>query len=64
MRLELYNALGQRVRTLVNQFQAPGEYQVPWDARDGLGAAVSSGVYVTRLHHPGGLQTRRVLHLK
>ena len=26
--------------------------------------AVSSGVYVTRLHYPNGRQTRRVLLLK
>ena len=64
VRLELYNAWGQRVRTLVDRFQAAGEYEVAWDARDGQGAAVSSGVYVTRLHHPGGMQTRRLLHLK
>ena len=64
VRLELYNALGQPVRTLVDQFQAAGAYQVPWDARDEQGAAVSSGVYVTRLQYPGGTQTRRLLHLK
>ena len=64
VRLELYNALGQRVRTLVEQFQAAGEYQVSWDARDGQGAAVSSGVYVTRLYFPGGIQMRRLLLLK
>ena len=64
VRLEIYNALGQRVHTLVDQFQAAGEYQVPWDARDDQGAAVSSGVYVTRLHYPGGMQTRQLLHLK
>ena len=64
VRLELYNALGQRVGTLVDRFQAAGEYQVPWDARDGQGAAVSSGVYVTRLYYPGGMQARRALLLK
>ena len=64
VRLELYNALGQRVRTLVDRFQAPGEYQVSWDARDGQGSAVSSGVYVTRLYYPGGMQTQRLLLLK
>ena len=64
VRLELYNVLGQRVRTLVDRFQAAGEYQVAWDARDGQGAAVSSGVYLTRLYYPDGRQTRRVLLLK
>ena len=64
VRLSIYNALGQPVRTLVNRFQAGGAYRVSWDARDEQGVAVSSGVYVTRLEYPGGVQTRRLLHLK
>ena len=64
VRLSIYNALGQPVRTLVDGIQAAGEHRVAWNARDGQGAAVSSGVYVTRLEYPGGVQTRRLLHLR
>ena len=64
VRLEIYNVLGQPVRTLVNQFQPAGFYQVPWDARDQRGATVAAGVYLTRLRHPDGAQTRRLLYLK
>ena len=64
VRLELYNVLGQPVRTLVNQFQPAGFYQVRWDARDQRGAPLAAGVYLTRLRHPDGAQTRRLLYLK
>ena len=64
VRLDIYNALGQPVRTLVNQFQAAGVYQVAWDARDRRGRRVAAGVYLTRLHYPGGAQQRRLLYLK
>ena len=64
VQLVIYNVLGQSVRTLVNQFQAAGSYQVQWDARDQRGAALSSGVYITRLSYPGGVQTQRLLYLK
>lgn len=64
VRLAIYNVLGQPVRTLVNQFQPAGFYQVPWDARDQQGTALAAGVYLTRLHHPDGTQTRRLLYLK
>ena len=64
VRLEIYNVLGQPVRTLVNQFQPAGFYQVRWDARDQRGAEVAAGVYLTRLSHPDGAQTRRLLYLK
>ena len=64
VRLVIYNVLGQPVRTLVDQFQAAGSYQVQWDARDQRGVSLSSGVYITRLSYPGGEQTRRLLYLK
>ncbi|MYA24080.1 MAG: T9SS type A sorting domain-containing protein, partial [Gemmatimonadetes bacterium] len=64
VRLEIYNVLGQPVHTLVNQFQPAGFYQIPWDARDQRGAPLAAGVYITRLRHPDGVQTRRLLYLK
>ena len=64
VKLVIWNVLGQPVRTLVDEFQAAGSYQVEWDARDQQGASLSSGIYITRLSYPGGVQTRRVLYLK
>ena len=64
VRLEIYNLLGQPVRTLVNQYQDAGFYKVRWDARDQRGALVSAGMYLVRLHYPGGVQTQRLLYLK
>ena len=64
VRLTIYNALGQPVRTLVNQFHVAGQYRVRWDARDRQGATVGTGIYLTRLDSPTGVQTRRLLHLK
>ena len=63
-RMVIYNALGQQVRTLVNEFQAAGLYQVHWDARDQQGFEVAAGVYVTHLQYPGGVQTGRLLYLR
>jgi hypothetical protein len=64
VRLEIHNILGQSVYTLVDQFQAAGRYQVRWNGRDQLGAAVSAGVYFARLQYPGGVKTRRLLYLE
>ena len=64
VRLEIYNILGQPVRTLVDQTQTAGAYQVTWDSRDRRGAAVAAGIYLTRLTFPGGEQTRRLVLLK
>ena len=64
VRLEIYNLLGQSIRTLVDEAQTAGAYRVSWDARDVAGRHVSTGVYFLRLHHPGGVHTRRMLYLK
>ena len=60
----IHNVLGQPVRTLVDRFQGAGFYQVEWDARDQQGASLSSGVYITRLVHSGGVETERLLYLE
>ena len=64
VRMQIFNLLGQPVRTLVDEFHEAGEYQVHWDARDQRGAVVGAGLYFTRLHHPGGVETRRLLVLR
>ena len=64
IRLVVYSLLGQPVRTLVDQVQDAGSYEVQWDARNRQGTTVASGVYLTRLHHPGGVQSLRLLFLR
>ena len=64
VQLVIYNVAGQPVRTLVDRFQGAGSYRVEWDARDQRGASLSSGVYITRLSHPGRVETQRLLYLK
>ena len=64
VRLAIYNVLGQPVRTLVDESQTAGFYQVSWDARNHQGSTVAAGVYLMRLHYPDGVRTRRLLYLK
>ncbi len=64
VRLEIYNILGQSIRTLVDEAQEAGFYKVHWDGRDRRGVIVAAGVYLVHLHYPGGVQTRRLLVLK
>ena len=47
--LEVFNTLGQRVRTLVEAAQTTGQYAVTWDGTSDGGAHVASGVYFYRL---------------
>lgn len=47
--LEVYNILGQKVATVVEQDYPAGRHQFEWDGRTADGQAVSSGVYLARL---------------
>lgn len=62
--LRIYSVLGQQVRVLVRDHQSPGRYEVMWDGKDAFGRYVSTGVYVYRLAHPGGVLTNRMLLVK
>jgi flagellar hook assembly protein FlgD len=47
--LVIYNILGKKVRTLLNDSHSAGNYQVIWDGKDDLGNQVSSGMYLYAL---------------
>lgn len=61
VRLEVYNGLGQSVRTLLDEeHRLPGFYQETWDGRDDAGLAVASGVYILRLSARDDRISRRI----
>jgi hypothetical protein len=64
VRLFIYNIYGQRIRTLVDNVQAPGRYSMPWNGRDEFGRDASSGVYIIRLEAGAQKLTRRVILVK
>jgi methionine-rich copper-binding protein CopC len=57
--LEIYNVLGQRVKSLVNGNLPAGNHKVKWNGCDQNGRKVSSGVYVYRLITGDNTYTRR-----
>lgn len=66
----IYNILGQEVRTLLSRKdQEVGIHHVEWNGVDGLGRAVSSGVYLYRMQVEGingksYTQTKKMLFVK
>ena len=62
--LKIYNILGQKVRTLVDEPKRPGSYEVIWDGKDEKGKDVSSGIYFYQLKLGEITQTKRMILLK
>ena len=60
--VRITNILGHEVRTLVDEVQKPGEYEVVWDGRDKQGRQVTSGLYFYSLK-AGGFTDRKKMML-
>ena len=64
VRLDIYNALGQRVVRLVGDRHEGGIYSVRWDGKDRLGRAVASGIYIVRMAVGAAVRVEKMLLLK
>jgi hypothetical protein len=64
VRLTIYNAGGQRVKTLVDRHFTAGRYEEYWDGTNDLGQRVSSGIYFYRLETPDQTETKKMVMLQ
>jgi flagellar hook assembly protein FlgD len=62
--LIIYNILGQKVRTLVDENQIAGYKTVIWDGKDESGDQVASGIYFCRLRAGNYTEVRKMVMLK
>jgi len=62
--IEIFNVLGQKVRSLVGREESAGSYSITWDGTDGSGKTVATGVYLYRLQAGDHIETKKMLLLK
>ncbi len=62
--LQVFNATGQSVATLMAGVYPAGAYQTHWDGRDDQGQAVASGLYVYRLNTNSWESNRKMVLVK
>ena len=62
--LQIFDAKGRLVKTMMDGAQSEGQQSVTWDGRNNAGQQVATGVYFYRLTAPGFSQTRRMVLLK
>jgi hypothetical protein len=63
VRVEAFDVLGRRVRTLAHGEFAPGTHALIWDGADDDGTVVKPGVYMVRAVADGFISQRRVVRL-
>jgi len=62
--VEVYNVLGQKVRTLIDHEKSAGSYTITWDGTNSIDKAVPTGIYLYRFQADDHVETKKMLLLK
>jgi len=62
--LNIYNLRGQLVKTLINENQDVGYYNITWNGTDNHNREIASGIYFYRLSAGDYVETKKMLMLK
>ncbi len=62
--LDVYDIMGRKVKTLINEELTAGFHQVTWDSADESGDKIASGVYFYKLAQGDKIITRKMVMLK
>jgi alpha-galactosidase len=62
--ITIYDLLGKKVRLLERVAKKAGQYHTIWDARDGSGMMVASGIYLCEVHADNKTEIKKALFLK
>jgi hypothetical protein len=62
--IEIFNTVGQKVRTLLRETKSAGKYSAVWDGRDNNGNSLSTGVYFYRIQAGDYEKTKKMILVK
>jgi len=62
--LDIFNAKGQKIKTLVNSEMAANSHEVSWNGIDDKGSKCASGIYFYKMHTADFSEIKKMLMLK
>jgi flagellar hook assembly protein FlgD len=63
--IDVYNLLGQHVKSLIKEIDQIGQFSIMWDGQDTFGQQMSSGVYFIQLSTKTGIiKNKKMMLLK
>ena len=62
--IEIYDIQGKKIKTLVNEYQVPGNYSVKWNGKDEREQSVNSGVYFYRISAGKFFSVKEMIFIK
>lgn len=64
VRMEVFNILGQKIRTLLDEEKSPGSYVINWNGKNDFNNSVDSGIYFVKLSSESYSNTKKMILLK
>lgn len=64
VKLDIYDATGALVKTLINEYKQPGTYTLPWNGIDQAGRRVASGAYFYQIKEGSNIHTKKMILIK
>jgi len=64
IQIDIFNVLGQKVRSLIDEERGAGSYIIQWDGTDQFNNSLPSGVYIYRLHTDKNSISKKMLYLQ
>jgi len=64
VKILVYNVLGQKVRTLVNEEFRAGSHILNWDGRNDVGQRLPSGIYIYRIKAGNFIAAKKMMMVK
>ncbi len=62
--ITIFNSLGQKVKTLLDENQSQGYYSITWDGKNETGRTMSSGVYFYQLKTNSKIEMKKMIMIK
>ncbi|HSP86935.1 MAG TPA: T9SS type A sorting domain-containing protein, partial [Ignavibacteriaceae bacterium] len=64
VKIEIFNVLGERIKTLINEQQMPDYYSVRWDSKNDKGNTMNSGIYFVRFFSNNFSEIKKIILLR
>ena len=64
VQLNIYDILGNKITTLMNDYISPGNYNLKWNGKDFRGEEASGGVYLYQLKSSTFNKTQKMIFIK
>jgi len=61
--LSVYNITGQKVRTIIDNYQSAGSYTITWYCLDDNNKSVAAGIYIYQLRFGDAVESQKMLLL-